>query len=204
MTQDGKALVLIGGGGHAVVVAEAARSVGHDIAGVLDDALTPLACKELGLTRLGGLLDQTDTPAIVCVGDLRARRRAIESWRGSWGTVVHQSAAVPQRFSCGKGSFVGVAAILMPSCSVGDHAIINSGAIIEHHTAIGENTHIGPGAILGGGCRVGCDVLVGLGARVLPGATIGDGATVGAGAVVTADVPAGATAVGVPARLVAG
>jgi acetyltransferase-like isoleucine patch superfamily enzyme len=46
----------------------------------------------------------------------------------------------------------------------------------------------------------GCDL--GVGAIVLPGVTIGRGAQIGAGAVVTRDVPAGAVAVGVPARVV--
>jgi serine O-acetyltransferase len=44
-------------------------------------------------------------------------------------------------------------------------------------------------------------VMVGAGARVLGGITLGDGCTIGANAVVIADVPAGATAVGVPARV---
>lgn len=43
---------------------------------------------------------------------------------------------------------------------------------------------------------------IGSGATVLCGITIGEGAIVGAGAVVTKDVPAGATVVGNPARLV--
>ena len=52
------------------------------------------------------------------------------------------------------------------------------------------------------GIRVGSGVWIGAGAKVLDGVTVGDRAIVGAGAVVRADVPDGATAVGVPARLV--
>ena len=48
---------------------------------------------------------------------------------------------------------------------------------------------------------VGDDVFIGAGARILGGIGIGDGARIGANAVVIHDVPAGATAVGVPARV---
>lgn len=47
--------------------------------------------------------------------------------------------------------------------------------------------------------KIGNDVLVGAGARILGPVKIGDGAAIGANAVVLCDVPAGATAVGVPA-----
>jgi O-antigen/teichoic acid export membrane protein/serine acetyltransferase len=49
---------------------------------------------------------------------------------------------------------------------------------------------------------IGDDVYIGAGARVLGDIHIGDGAQIGANAVVLNDVPAGVTAVGVPARLV--
>lgn len=49
---------------------------------------------------------------------------------------------------------------------------------------------------------VGRDVWLGTGVIVLPGVTIGDGCVVGAGAVVTRSLPAGAVAVGVPAKVV--
>ena len=45
---------------------------------------------------------------------------------------------------------------------------------------------------------------IGTGATILGGLEIGAGAIVGAGAVVTADVPAGETVAGVPARSLAG
>jgi acetyltransferase-like isoleucine patch superfamily enzyme len=44
--------------------------------------------------------------------------------------------------------------------------------------------------------------LIGAGATVSPGVLVGDRAIVGAGAVVVTDVPAGATVVGVPARVI--
>lgn len=53
-----------------------------------------------------------------------------------------------------------------------------------------------------GGIIVDDDVWLGFGVIVLDGVRIGKGAIVGAGAVVTNDIPEGAIAVGVPARIV--
>jgi serine O-acetyltransferase len=50
--------------------------------------------------------------------------------------------------------------------------------------------------------EIGDDVLIGAGARLLGGIRVGDGAKVGANAVVVADVPAGATVVGIPAKVI--
>lgn len=71
---------------------------------------------------------------------------------------------------------------------------IGANASFIHACTLGmRETHDFP--VLGDG------VLVGAGARVLGGIRIGDGSTIGANAVVIHDVPAGATAVGVPARI---
>jgi maltose O-acetyltransferase len=51
--------------------------------------------------------------------------------------------------------------------------------------------------------RIGKFAWIGGGAIILPGVTIGDEAVVGAGSVVTRHVPAGATVIGNPARMVA-
>lgn len=74
-----------------------------------------------------------------------------------------------------------------------DNVLVNSGA----HAADELKTISGRGAI-----SIGNDVFVGQNAVILGGVTIGERAIIGAGAVVTRDVPAGATAVGVPARVI--
>jgi acetyltransferase-like isoleucine patch superfamily enzyme len=52
------------------------------------------------------------------------------------------------------------------------------------------------------GVTVGAGAWLGAGAKLLDGVRVGDGAVIGAGAVVRHDVPAGAIAVGMPAKVV--
>ena len=53
-----------------------------------------------------------------------------------------------------------------------------------------------------GGVTIGNNVWLGARAIILPGVTIGDGAVVAAGSIVTKDIPAYATAAGIPAKVI--
>jgi acetyltransferase-like isoleucine patch superfamily enzyme len=72
----------------------------------------------------------------------------------------------------------------------GDHDMSDPEVPVIEQVRRSKGVHVGAGAWLGAG------------AKVLDGVTIGDRAVVGAGAVVRASVPAGAIAVGIPARVV--
>ena len=100
-----------------------------------------------------------------------------------------------------------------PGAKLGERVFIDHGmgVVIGETAEIGDGCTIYHGVTLGGtslykGAKrhptLGRDVVVGAGAKVLGGFTVGDGAKVGSNAVVTKPVPAGATAVGNPARII--
>jgi len=196
-------IILVGGGGHALVVAEAAQLSGVAVDGFVDDATDPLLARLTRLTRLGIFSDLSglSVPLILCVGFVSARRRVLaQNDFTRCGGVTHPTAFVSPSATVGKGVFIGPHAIVHSRADIGDHAIINSGAIVEHECVLATNVHIGPGAVLAGNVAVGAHTLIGMGARVMPGVLIGSGCTIGAGAVVVEDVADETTVKGVPAR----
>lgn len=201
-------LILLGGGGHALVVADAANCSGHVIMGFFDDDPGAALKRRMKLDHLGRL-DEFDAAGrlearlILAFGNLTLRARLLAAHNPpseQSAAVVSKGAFVSPTATVDPGAFVGPGAVVHAFARVGAHAIINTGAIVEHECEIGENTHIAPGAVLGGDVRVGRDTLIGLGARVLPGVRIGSGCTIAAGAVVIRGVDDGEKVVGMPAK----
>jgi serine O-acetyltransferase len=119
-------------------------------------------------------------------------------WLGRWlshwsrwltGIEIHPGAQIGNRVFIDHG--MGVV--------IGETAVVGDGCTIYHGVTLGGT------ALYKGEKRhptLGRNVVVGAGAKVLGGFEVGDGAKVGSNAVVTKPVPAGATAVGNPARII--
>ena len=114
---------------------------------------------------------------------------------------------------------------LSPHTQIGDGLVLEhggNGVIIHSASKIGNNVVIYQQVTIGGyglshfdkeyrdnniakseGCPViGNNVVIGAGAKILGNIKIGNNARIGANAVVLKDVPDGATAVGIPARII--
>lgn len=207
--------VLIGGGGHAAVVMDAARLSGKfDFVGILDQDLSKRGSTTLGL------------PIIGCDDDMpRLRREGVEGFFVSVGgmpgvlqrraklfsaglaaglipvSIIHPAATVAHSASVAGGVAIMARVIVNVDASVEANAILNTGSTIEHHCRVGAHSHIATGALLCGGVQVGQVAFIGAGAIVREGRKIGDNSMVGMGAVVVGDVDAGLKVVGNPARV---
>jgi serine O-acetyltransferase len=76
-----------------------------------------------------------------------------------------------------------------------------NGIVIHPEASIGPNCLIFQQVTIVKGVKIGGHVDIGAGAKIIRAVTIGDHAKIGANAVVLCDVPAGATAIGIPAKL---
>jgi sugar O-acyltransferase (sialic acid O-acetyltransferase NeuD family) len=194
-------LVILGGGGHAAVVAESAALAGWRVIGVAASDGGDLGDPDgAGADRVRELVARgAKLHAAVGAADVRAR------WIGvfkleNFATVIDPAARVSPSAHLEEGCYVGAGAVVNARATLRAGVIVNTRAVVEHDCTVDPCAHIAPAAVLCGSVRVGTCAQVSAGAVVIPARKIGKGAMVGAGAVVVRDVPEGVTAVGVPAR----
>ena len=197
---DGRLVIYAVASPYAWDVVESARRRGDEIV-----CVDNLGTADRRLPHLG---DATE-PAPFVLGLSSARHRAAAAWAAfdagltRPASLLDPTAVIASTATVGHGVYVNAGAVVASHASLGCHVNVNRSVSIGHDCVLGFAVAFGPGAVLAGGVRVEDLAFVGAGATVLPDRTVGQGAIVGAGAVVTTDVPAGATVVGNPARIVA-
>ena len=194
-------LLVIGAGGHAKVVIDAAEAAGHTIAGVVG---TPSDVSEiLGHPVVDSADDVAADGFVVAVGDNRTRAGIFAEYVAAGlkpAVVAHPSLVLGSDVTIGEGTFVAPGVIVNTGARIGSNVILNTGCSVDHDVIIGDHAHVGPRVALCGGVQLGEGVLLGVGACAVPCATVGAWSVIGAGAAVVDDLPANSVCVGVPAR----
>jgi maltose O-acetyltransferase len=161
--------------------------------------------------------------------ELQADLAANRTWLVRYNAALAMPTAERRQLLAERLAAVGAGSTIRPPfhCDYGFNIHLGAGVFLNFNCVIldvvavmiGDKTQIGPGVQIltadhprgpaerlsglefGRPIQIGRNVWIGGGAILLPGITIGDDAIIGAGSVVTRDVPAGATALGNPARI---
>ena len=142
---------------------------------------------------------------IVATGDNRLRQirlQILEEYGIPIATIIHPSAIISPTAQVNCGSTILANAVIHTLARIGTGCIINTGAIVEHDCVVKDFVNMSPNCAMAGHCSVESRAFLGIGSTLSPAVTIGEDAVIGAGAVVLTDIPAHATAVGVPAKII--
>lgn len=197
-------LVLIGGGGHASVLADILLGQGREILAVIcpDDvsaravlAGIPHLTQDEDITRFS-----PDSVRLVNgIGMLPRstfRQRISEKFFAQgyvFETVIASDANVSNFAQVNAGAQILSGARVQTGSIIGEHTIINTGALIEHDCQIGAYNHIAPNATLCGEIRTADHVYIGANATLIQGLILGSQCIVGAGSILKQPLSFGTT-----------
>jgi sugar O-acyltransferase (sialic acid O-acetyltransferase NeuD family) len=210
-------LVIIGAGGFGREVLDVVEAINLDrasegatafeVLGFLDDGEPdPATLDPYGVRHLGpvSLLDTlpSDVGYVIGIGSPSIRRNIDEQYRGRpCPVLVHPSVTRGRAVQWGDGTVVCAGVRMTNNIVIGRHVHLNLNVTVGHDARLGDYVTVSPLAAISGYVSLRDDVLIGTGVTLNPGVEVGTAATIGSGAAVLKDVPAGTTAVGVPAKV---
>jgi sugar O-acyltransferase (sialic acid O-acetyltransferase NeuD family) len=199
-------LVIIGASGHAISVANVAKSAGFTIKYFVDKSKK---CKELlGYSVIGDLAELQNIDKFnfaIGVGDNHSRERIFKELKAEFNNIyfpplIHQSAVVSFFAEVGDGTVVMPNAVIGPNSKIGMFCLINTQSSIDHDCVMFDFSSLAPAATTGGNVMLGFRSAVCIGAKIKHGIRIGDDSIVGANSYLNKDLANNQVAYGTPAK----
>ncbi len=210
-----KSLIIIGAGGAGLEALLVARRMGvsaYRVIGFADDNPSLFGQRLEGVPVLGGIevvlaawLGK-DVSLHCGIGKNTVRKKLTSDFsvRGfSAATLIDPSSVIADSAQIGVGSYVGAHVFVGPQVRIGQGVLINVNASIGHHSVLGDFAQVCPGGRLSGNSTFKEGSFMGSNGVTMSGVALGEWSILGANSLALKDVPARATAVGVPARVIA-
>ncbi|KTC84731.1 MULTISPECIES: acetyltransferase [Legionella] len=204
-----KGIIIIGAGGHAKVCIELLRSMGEEVSFCIGNDGSADLCLDIpvlqGDNHLNILHEEGYSRIFIAIGSNYLRERLATMAMNEGYILVNAispQAIISPSARLGSGVAIMAGVVINAEANIADLAIINTGATVDHDCQIAKAVHIAPQCALAGNVKVGSQSFLGVGSKVIPEIEIGEKVILGAGTVVISNIINGATAVGVPARII--
>ncbi|RPJ96826.1 acetyltransferase [Rummeliibacillus sp. TYF005] len=203
-----KPIIIIGNGGHALVLTELLMLNKKQILGFTSPSneTNKFDLAYLGNDSIIFNYDPEEIELVLGIGSVQPnsiRSKIFNEFKLKgyhFATCIHPKAIITSTAKIGEGVQIMAGAIIQSFAEIKDNSIVNTGAQIDHECIINKNVHLAPGTILSGNVQIGSNSHVGTGVKIIQGVTIGGNTMIAAGAVVVKDIPENSKVMGIPAK----
>lgn len=193
--------IILGAGGHSMVLKALADAAGMSVVGVSDPLLHTAGSSHwhgLPICSDDEIIKNQDPKRIGLINGIgqlpysKVRKKIQQKFMSAgfyFPPCIHPSSWVCDDVKLGTGCQIMAGAIVQPGCEIGVGSIINTNSSLDHDCTIGDYVHIAPGATLCGNVTTGPGAFIASGAVVIQNITIGYDSILSAGTTLVNDLP---------------
>lgn len=208
-----KNAIIIGAGTQGQVYASYLKEAGVDLIGFVDDNDEIQNTNVIGLPVIGKYQDlfskkfKEKIQEVYCpIGVNKVRMEYLSTLKKEGYNIpnfIHHTVSIAPDVIMGEAVYMLAGNIVMPHTTIGNYIMINMDSTIAHHVTVEDGVFMSSGVNIGALINVRERAYIGMGVTAMTGVNeIGHDCLLGAGTVIIRDVPANATVVGNPGRVI--